>query len=63
MKWPEFKDWAMLGLLTAGVGIFWDLNKGVERLNVTMAVITEKVINTEKVIDRHDTRLNALEKN
>lgn len=62
MNFNAFKDWMMLGLLSAGVVIFWDLNKGVSQLNVTMAVITEKVVNHERVIDKHDQRLNSLER-
>lgn len=62
MTFAAFKDWVMLGLLSAGVVIFWDLNKGVSQLNVTMAVITEKVVNHERVIDKHDQRLNSLER-
>lgn len=62
MTFNAFKDWMMLGLLSAGVAIFWDLNKGVGQLNVTMAVITEKVVNHERVIDKHDQRLNSLER-
>jgi hypothetical protein len=60
MNWDKFRDWMMLGLLTVGVYIFGDLNKNVQSLNVTMAIVTEKVMHHEKRIDKHEGDLDKL---
>jgi hypothetical protein len=55
MDFVAFKDWALLGLLTCGVYIMYLVLVSLERLNVKMAVVIERLSN-------HDKRIERLEK-
>jgi hypothetical protein len=55
MDFVAFKDWALLGLLTCGVYIMYLVLVSLDRLNVKMAVVIERLSN-------HDKRIERLEK-
>lgn len=52
MDFAAFKDWALLGLMTCGVYILWDLKGSIDKLNVKIAVVIERMNNHEKRIDK-----------
>lgn len=60
MNFNGFKDWLMLALLAAGVSIFWDMNRGVQQLHITMATIVEKVVTHDRRLDRHEVDIDRL---
>lgn len=61
MKLQDLKDWALLGLITVGVYLLYDMKKSVEVLNVQVAVVIEKASRSEQVLNQHDERLRLLE--
>lgn len=54
MKFNEFKDQLLLGLVGVGVSILFWMASSVSALNVNVAVVLEKVAN-------HEMRINKLE--
>lgn len=62
LNFSGFKDWILLGLLTIGVYILWDMKKSVESLNVSVAVVLERTTHHDSRINNIDLRLNAVEK-
>lgn len=52
MDFLAFKDWTLLGLLTGGVYILWQLKASVDQLNVQIAVVIERMNNHEKRIEK-----------
>lgn len=60
MSFHRFKEWAFLGLLTAGLYILWDMKKSVENLNEKVATVIERSMWHEKIINRHEDQINAL---
>ena len=61
MTFHRFKDWMLLGLLTAGIYIMWDMKTSVDKLNTSVATIIEKSIWHERQINQHDERIRSLE--
>ncbi len=62
MQFKDFKDWILLGLITCGIYILWDMKKSVESLNMSVAVVIERSAWQEKLLNTHEERLHALEK-
>lgn len=54
MKFEQFKDQLLLGLVTCGVAILYWMASSVSTLNTNVAVVLEKVAN-------HELRINKLE--
>lgn len=54
MKFEQFKDQLLLGLVGVGVSVLFWMASSVSELNKNVAVILEKVAN-------HEMRLNKLE--
>lgn len=52
MDFNSFKDWAFLGLLSGGVYILYALKNSVDQLNISIAVVIERMNNHEKRIDK-----------
>jgi hypothetical protein len=54
MKFEQFKDQLLLGLVAIGVSVLFWMATSVSALNINVAVVLEKVAN-------HETRINKLE--
>lgn len=52
MDFLAFKDWVLLGLLSGGVYILWQLKDSVQQLNVQIAVVIERMNNHEKRLEK-----------
>lgn len=52
MDFNAFKDWAFLGLLSGGLWVLYGLKDSVDKLNISIAVVIERMNNHEKRIDR-----------
>jgi hypothetical protein len=61
MKFTEFKDWALLGLVSSGVFILWMMSQSVATLNEKIAVIIERQESQKSVDQDHEVRLRILE--
>lgn len=61
MTFHRFKDWMLMGLLTCGIYILWNMKSSVDTLNVAVATIIEKSVWHEKQISQHDDRIRLLE--
>lgn len=63
----ELIRWAFQGIATGaivyGVKEMGRLRESIEKLNVSVAVVIEKVAGHEKILDRHDERILDLETN
>ena len=57
MDFNSFKDWAFLGLLSGGVWILYALKGSVDQLNISIAVVIERMNNHEKRIDKLEAEL------
>lgn len=62
MQFKDFKDWVLLGLITCGIYILWDMKKSVELLNTSVAIVIERSAWQEKLLNTHEERLRSLEK-
>ena len=54
MKFEQFKDQLLLGLVAIGVSVLFWMATSVSALNINVAVVLEKVAN-------HELRINKLE--
>ena len=61
----EFVDWAFKGIIMYlgkdGIAQFKKLRESVTDLNTKIAVLIEKDMNKEKILDKHDERISKLE--
>lgn len=69
MNFHAFKEWVALGLMAGGVWVLWTMNQNIGQLNITMAVITEKVLvhdrmfeKTDRTLEKHGTEIEELRK-
>lgn len=66
MSWEETQSLIMKFLASAGVGWFaWELHQmrsSVETLNINMASLLERTMNHARQLERHEDRLEDLEK-
>lgn len=62
MKFTEFKDWALLALVSGGVFVLWTMSNGVADLNSKIAVIIEKQESGRAIDLDHELRIRDLEK-
>lgn len=56
-----FMQWAFLGSITGLVWILWEIKKSVEKLNVKIAIIVERIENQQEKLSEHHERIARLE--
>lgn len=59
----KFKDWALLGLLSGGVFILWQMKENVSQLNTRIEIMVETQHYDRKEINDHEARIRAIEQN
>lgn len=63
LSFDKFKEWALIGLLTGGVTILWDMNRNMAELNTKIAVIIRDQETSKAVNLDHEIRIRDLEYN
>lgn len=61
LTFDKLKDWAFLGLLTIATSILYEMKKSVETLNTQVATVIEKSVWHEKLLNRHENEIRALQ--
>lgn len=61
LNFDKFKEWALLGLLSGGVFILWQMKSSVEELNIKIAVLIKEQELSKGEIDDHESRIRQLE--
>lgn len=61
LSFDKFKEWALIGLLTGGVTILWDMNRNMAELNTKIAVIIRDQETSKAVNLDHEIRIRDLE--
>lgn len=59
----KFKDWALLGLLSGGIFILWQMKENVSLLNTRIEIMVETQHYANKSINDHEARIRSLESN
>ena len=73
MNWNAFRDWAFTGLVAAGVLVLWTslgklensvegLSKSMQQATSSLAVMSERSVNHEKRLDKHDLDIEHLKR-
>jgi hypothetical protein len=62
MDFPGFIQWAFLGLITAGVGILYQMKASMNDLNTKLAVFVERLSHHETRLEKLDKRLDNMER-
>lgn len=62
MAFPEFMQWAFLGLVTGGVYVLWQMKESVSDLNSKIEVLIVRHEKAEQTIEDHEDRLRKIEK-
>jgi hypothetical protein len=61
MNFQKFVEFIFLGLFTCAVYILWDMNKSIQTLNSTIAVVVERQYSQGEELKNHSQRIRDLE--
>ena len=61
MEFPNFVQWAFLGLVSGGVFIMWQLKESVSSLNGKIEVLIVQHEQAKNDISDHETRIRSIE--
>lgn len=61
MEFNEFIQWSFLGIVTAGVGILYQMKGSMNNLNTKLAVFVERLQNHQEKLNDFSIRLKSVE--
>ena len=66
MEFAKFIEWAFYGIVSGSavyaVSMLGKITRSIEKLNINVAVIVEKISGHEKILDRHEIEIVQLKK-
>jgi len=61
MEFSGFMQWCFLGIVSAGVGILYQMKSSMNDLNIKLAVFVERFEHHQEKLERLETRFDKVE--